>query len=107
MQGALTNQTHPYRLVLSTLPIAWVSLRTPIPRLLLRGEHEEILIRQKRMLARQAKAVVVHLTDQIFTGDFHSERRADGQFFFVKVDHDDLAARLQKFFYLGKILRLI
>ena len=59
------------------------------------------------MVFRKAKSVPLHLLDQILTGDFHFHWGADGKFFLVKVDHDDLAAGFQHLFYEREILGLI
>ncbi len=50
------------------------------------------------MFFREPESVSLHLFDQIFAGDFHLHRRADGKFFFMKVDHDNLAAGFQHLF---------
>ena len=75
----------------------------PLPR----REHQKILMRQKSMLLGEPEAVCLHLFNQIFTGDFHFQRRTEGEFFLVEVDHDDFAAGLEHLFQEREILRLI
>jgi hypothetical protein len=41
------------------------------------------------MLRGTTKAIGFHLLDQVFAGDFHLQRRAEGEFFLVKIDHHD------------------
>ena len=59
------------------------------------------------MFFREPQSVSLHLFDQIFAGDFHLHRRADGKFFLMKVDHDDLAAGFEHFFHERELLGLI
>ena len=47
------------------------------------------------MLFAETEAVGLHLFDQVLAGDFYLHGWAEGEFFFVKVDHDDLAAGLE------------
>jgi len=83
------------------------SLRVGSGSSLFRREHEEVLMRQERVFFAQFKPIGVHLLDEILAGDFHLHGRAERQFFFMKVDHDDLAAGFEHLLHRRKILGLV
>src|SRR6266516_7278418 len=69
-------------------------------------EHEEILVRQKRVLRPHPESVLLHLLDQIVTLDPHLQRRPHRCLYLLEIHHDDLPARLKHLLHERKIAQI-